>query len=148
MYQYHPVVWIMSSLFRNQRFGPTYAQVKISQAILQASYEFIFFLKGFRGHRRVLQRQQEGLFGRLRHGDRDRGDDGVEVLRDGAQHDGRRLLRGIISLIYILLLIYYLMLILIYQYNIISFFEVVNQHGAPIPQGGRGCIQFITQYQV
>ena len=27
------------------------------------------------------------------------------------------------------------------------FFEVVNQHGAPIPQGGRGCIQFITQYQ-
>lgn len=21
------------------------------------------------------------------------------------------------------------------------FFEVVNQHGAPIPQGGRGCIQ-------
>ena len=28
------------------------------------------------------------------------------------------------------------------------FFEVVNQHGAPIPQGGRGCIQFITQYQV
>ena len=40
------------------------------------------------------------------------------------------------------------MLILIYQYNIISFFEVVNQHGAPIPQGGRGCIQFITQYQV
>lgn len=28
-----------------------------------------------------------------------------------------------------------------------SFFEVVNQHAAPIPQGGRGCIQFITQYQ-
>lgn len=28
------------------------------------------------------------------------------------------------------------------------FFEVVNQHSAPIPQGGRGCIQFITQYQV
>lgn len=28
------------------------------------------------------------------------------------------------------------------------FFEVVNQHAAPIPQGGRGCIQFITQYQV
>ncbi|XP_014283277.1 protein transport protein Sec23A [Halyomorpha halys] len=27
------------------------------------------------------------------------------------------------------------------------FFEVINQHGAPIPQGGRGCIQFITQYQ-
>ncbi|XP_071447593.1 protein transport protein Sec23A isoform X2 [Hetaerina americana] len=27
------------------------------------------------------------------------------------------------------------------------FFEVVNQHTAPIPQGGRGCIQFITQYQ-
>uniref|UniRef100_A0A2I9LPQ5 Protein transport protein SEC23 n=1 Tax=Centruroides hentzi TaxID=88313 RepID=A0A2I9LPQ5_9SCOR len=27
------------------------------------------------------------------------------------------------------------------------FFEVVNQHNAPIPQGGRGCIQFITQYQ-
>lgn len=26
-------------------------------------------------------------------------------------------------------------------------FEVVNQHGAPIPQGGRGCLQFITQYQ-
>lgn len=26
-------------------------------------------------------------------------------------------------------------------------FEVVNQHSAPIPQGGRGCIQFITQYQ-
>ncbi|XP_037069544.1 protein transport protein Sec23A-like isoform X2 [Pollicipes pollicipes] len=25
--------------------------------------------------------------------------------------------------------------------------EVVNQHGAPIPQGGRGCLQFITQYQ-
>lgn len=28
------------------------------------------------------------------------------------------------------------------------FFEIVNQHSAPIPQGGRGCIQFITQYQV
>lgn len=28
------------------------------------------------------------------------------------------------------------------------FFEVVNQHSAPIPQGGRGCVQFITQYQV
>ncbi|XP_075223627.1 transport protein Sec23 isoform X2 [Lycorma delicatula] len=27
------------------------------------------------------------------------------------------------------------------------FFEIVNQHAAPIPQGGRGCIQFITQYQ-
>ncbi|XP_021379920.1 protein transport protein Sec23A-like isoform X1 [Mizuhopecten yessoensis] len=27
------------------------------------------------------------------------------------------------------------------------FFEVVNQHNAPIPQGGRGYIQFITQYQ-
>ncbi|XP_014212408.1 protein transport protein Sec23A [Copidosoma floridanum] len=27
------------------------------------------------------------------------------------------------------------------------FFEVVNQQAAPIPQGGRGCIQFITQYQ-
>lgn len=27
------------------------------------------------------------------------------------------------------------------------FFEVANQHQAPIPQGGRGCIQFITQYQ-
>jgi len=27
------------------------------------------------------------------------------------------------------------------------FFEVVNQHGAPIPQGGRGCVQFITTYQ-
>lgn len=27
------------------------------------------------------------------------------------------------------------------------FFEVVNQHSAPIPQGGRGCVQFITQYQ-
>jgi hypothetical protein len=24
---------------------------------------------------------------------------------------------------------------------------VTNQHGAPIPQGGRGCIQFITTYQ-
>ena len=28
-----------------------------------------------------------------------------------------------------------------------TFFEVTNQHGAPIPQGGRGCIQFITSYQ-
>lgn len=27
------------------------------------------------------------------------------------------------------------------------FFEVVNQHNAPIPQGGRGYLQFITQYQ-
>ena len=27
------------------------------------------------------------------------------------------------------------------------YFEVVNQHNAPIPQGGRGFIQFITQYQ-
>lgn len=27
------------------------------------------------------------------------------------------------------------------------FFEVVNQHSAPIPQGGRGSLQFITQYQ-
>jgi protein transport protein SEC23 len=27
------------------------------------------------------------------------------------------------------------------------FFEVANQHAAPVPQGGRGCIQFITQYQ-
>ncbi|XP_055373756.1 protein transport protein Sec23A [Condylostylus longicornis] len=27
------------------------------------------------------------------------------------------------------------------------FFEIVNQHAAPIPQGGRGCLQFITQYQ-
>jgi len=27
------------------------------------------------------------------------------------------------------------------------FFEVANQHTAPVPQGGRGCIQFITQYQ-
>ncbi|XP_031632276.1 protein transport protein Sec23A isoform X2 [Contarinia nasturtii] len=27
------------------------------------------------------------------------------------------------------------------------FFEVANQHAAPIPQGGRGCLQFITQYQ-
>ncbi|XP_017779684.1 PREDICTED: protein transport protein Sec23A isoform X2 [Nicrophorus vespilloides] len=31
--------------------------------------------------------------------------------------------------------------------TIALFFEVVNQHAAPIPQGGRGCIQFITQYQ-
>ncbi|XP_074663106.1 protein transport protein Sec23A-like [Tubulanus polymorphus] len=27
------------------------------------------------------------------------------------------------------------------------FFEVVNQHNAPIPQSGRGYIQFVTQYQ-
>jgi len=27
------------------------------------------------------------------------------------------------------------------------FFEIANQHGQPIPQGGRGCIQFITTYQ-
>ena len=27
------------------------------------------------------------------------------------------------------------------------FFEIVNQHTAPVPQGGRGCIQFITHYQ-
>ncbi|XP_021931409.1 protein transport protein Sec23A-like isoform X2 [Zootermopsis nevadensis] len=27
------------------------------------------------------------------------------------------------------------------------FFEVVNQHSAPIPQGGKGYIQMITQYQ-
>lgn len=27
------------------------------------------------------------------------------------------------------------------------YFEVVNQHNAPIPQGGRGYIQFVTQYQ-
>lgn len=27
------------------------------------------------------------------------------------------------------------------------FFEVANQHSAPIPQGGRGYLQFITQYQ-
>ena len=27
------------------------------------------------------------------------------------------------------------------------FFEVANQQGAPIPQGGIGCVQFITQYQ-
>jgi len=28
-----------------------------------------------------------------------------------------------------------------------TFFEVTNQHGAPIPQGGRGCLQYITTYQ-
>ncbi|KAM8843245.1 protein transport protein Sec23B isoform 1-T2 [Synchiropus picturatus] len=27
------------------------------------------------------------------------------------------------------------------------YFEVVNQHSAPVPQGGRGAIQFVTQYQ-
>ncbi|XP_018496150.1 protein transport protein Sec23A [Galendromus occidentalis] len=27
------------------------------------------------------------------------------------------------------------------------FFDVANQHNSGIPQGGRGCIQFITQYQ-
>lgn len=27
------------------------------------------------------------------------------------------------------------------------YFEIVNQHNAPIPQGGRGAVQFITQYQ-
>uniref|UniRef100_A0A8D3CB96 Protein transport protein SEC23 n=1 Tax=Scophthalmus maximus TaxID=52904 RepID=A0A8D3CB96_SCOMX len=27
------------------------------------------------------------------------------------------------------------------------YFEVVNQHKAPIPQGGRGAIQFVSQYQ-
>uniref|UniRef100_A0A8C7ZN09 Protein transport protein SEC23 n=1 Tax=Oryzias sinensis TaxID=183150 RepID=A0A8C7ZN09_9TELE len=27
------------------------------------------------------------------------------------------------------------------------YLEVVNQHNAPIPQGGRGAIQFVTQYQ-
>uniref|UniRef100_A0A8C9XQT5 Protein transport protein SEC23 n=1 Tax=Sander lucioperca TaxID=283035 RepID=A0A8C9XQT5_SANLU len=27
------------------------------------------------------------------------------------------------------------------------YFEVVNQHNAPVPQGGRGVIQFVTQYQ-
>ena len=25
--------------------------------------------------------------------------------------------------------------------------KVTNQHGAPIPQGGRGCLQYITTYQ-
>ncbi|XP_054261531.1 protein transport protein Sec23A isoform X2 [Macrosteles quadrilineatus] len=33
------------------------------------------------------------------------------------------------------------------QTTMALFFEVVNQHAAPIPQGGRGCIQFISQYQ-
>ncbi|XP_061761986.1 protein transport protein Sec23A [Nerophis ophidion] len=27
------------------------------------------------------------------------------------------------------------------------YFEVVNQHNAPIPQGGRGALQFVTHYQ-
>uniref|UniRef100_A0A3Q2PPH8 Protein transport protein SEC23 n=1 Tax=Fundulus heteroclitus TaxID=8078 RepID=A0A3Q2PPH8_FUNHE len=27
------------------------------------------------------------------------------------------------------------------------YLEVVNQHNAPVPQGGRGAIQFVTQYQ-
>lgn len=27
------------------------------------------------------------------------------------------------------------------------FFEVANQHNAPVPQGGRGYVQFVTQYQ-
>ncbi|KAJ8794417.1 hypothetical protein J1605_003184 [Eschrichtius robustus] len=27
------------------------------------------------------------------------------------------------------------------------YFEIVNQHNAPIPQGGRGAIQFVTHYQ-
>ncbi|NWQ67002.1 SC23A protein, partial [Neopipo cinnamomea] len=27
------------------------------------------------------------------------------------------------------------------------YFEVVNQHNAPIPQGSRGAVQFVTQYQ-
>ncbi|KAF6132760.1 Sec23-like protein A, COPII coat complex component [Phyllostomus discolor] len=31
--------------------------------------------------------------------------------------------------------------------TIAIYFEVVNQHNAPIPQGGRGAIQFVTQYQ-
>ena len=31
--------------------------------------------------------------------------------------------------------------------TVATFFEVTNQHGAPIPQGGRGCLQFITTYQ-
>ncbi|XP_038074686.1 protein transport protein Sec23A-like [Patiria miniata] len=33
------------------------------------------------------------------------------------------------------------------QTTVALFFEVVNQHNAPIPQGGRGSIQFVTQYQ-
>jgi len=31
--------------------------------------------------------------------------------------------------------------------TVATFYEVTNQHGAPIPQGGRGCLQFITSYQ-
>ncbi|XP_077299748.1 transport protein Sec23 isoform X3 [Arctopsyche grandis] len=31
--------------------------------------------------------------------------------------------------------------------TIALFFDVVNQQSTPVPQGGRGCIQFITQYQ-
>ncbi|OQR77519.1 protein transport protein Sec23A-like [Tropilaelaps mercedesae] len=31
--------------------------------------------------------------------------------------------------------------------TIAVFFDVANQHNSGIPQGGRGCIQFITQYQ-
>ena len=31
--------------------------------------------------------------------------------------------------------------------TVATFFEVTNQHGTPIPQGDRGCIQFITSYQ-
>ncbi|XP_061407453.1 protein transport protein Sec23A-like [Lethenteron reissneri] len=27
------------------------------------------------------------------------------------------------------------------------YFDIVNQHNAPIPQGGRGAVQFVTQYQ-
>lgn len=27
------------------------------------------------------------------------------------------------------------------------FLEAVGAHGQPVPQGGRGCVQFITQYQ-
>jgi protein transport protein SEC23 len=29
----------------------------------------------------------------------------------------------------------------------ITIFQYIFQHNAPIPQGGRGYIQFITQYQ-
>lgn len=32
-------------------------------------------------------------------------------------------------------------------YSFISFIQVVNQHNAPIPQGGRGMVQYITTYQ-
>uniref|UniRef100_A0A8C7C964 Protein transport protein SEC23 n=1 Tax=Oncorhynchus kisutch TaxID=8019 RepID=A0A8C7C964_ONCKI len=31
--------------------------------------------------------------------------------------------------------------------TLVLYFEVVNQHNAPIPQGGRGAVQFVTQYQ-